>query len=133
MEWLILFYYSLFSNQNFILIFQHILLWPAQEDIAKCFRSVKNLPNACKGSSIYDIHKIWPVFWPLYPHHLQKWTIDLCRNFAKGSKWQFLKNWVFVGNFIFGMYGTASWFDFTVLVPRVFFFFFLIGQAKRSK
>ena len=67
MEWLILFHYSLFSNQNFILIFQHNLLWPAQEDMAKYFSSVKNLPNACKGSSIYDIHKRWPVFWPCTP------------------------------------------------------------------
>ena len=30
-----------------------------------------------KGSSIYDIHKKWPIFWTPYPHHLQKWTIDL--------------------------------------------------------
>ena len=32
---------------------------------------------AYKGSSIYDVHKKLPIFWSPYPHHPQKWTIDL--------------------------------------------------------
>ena len=31
----------------------------------------------CEGSSIYEVHKNWPIFWPPYPHHPQKWTEDL--------------------------------------------------------
>ena len=30
-----------------------------------------------KGSSIYDVHKKWPIFWPPWPHHPQNWTTDL--------------------------------------------------------
>ena len=33
--------------------------------------------NSFRGSSIYDVHKKWPIFRSPYPHHLQKWTIDL--------------------------------------------------------
>ena len=35
------------------------------------------LKNRVKESFIYDVHKKWLIFWPPYPHHLQKWTIDL--------------------------------------------------------
>ena len=58
-------FWNISENQGF-------LIFSGGIEREQCHKWAKS-----KGSSIYDVHKKWPIFCPPFPHHPQKWTIDL--------------------------------------------------------